>query len=540
MPDTSLSPRLRHLLIQEDRQTGQLIMPGRSSIRSSLSEGMSPGSLSTSLPTGGVSFGSRNTSPAVSPTSNAFTPSPYEKHRPLPLSLNQAKYGMEDSRSRLPPPTSSARSTSSIFSLLNINRNPTSPPSTSSSSGSMRAEQERTRYGGGEKDKERERDRRRATPPYPTTRPRVSSVHQPPLSAPITSDSQSMYFDERSAFPPGPSLYPPATSQGEPGREYSSSVARPGLLRRHSSHPYESSASPRPTTAYATGPIFDAEYAAMGARAPISRTTKACNACRSRKVRCDAGGGDMGPCSRCRESGVQCVYTGVQKKRGPCPGTARPSISKPRRPSTHSQHPPSHRNSVASINSVQSYVVTPPDEQAYTSRTSYGFPALPAPPPHVQGYHGMAPAVAPSHPPADPAEWSSVAPGAAKHRPGTASGPGYSHLTPGYGPHTPGIERQATGSVGPHHGQSPAGAPGPAVLSWPAMQPAIEVVDRGVFQQDYDMGVRPKSASRGILSARSSPVGGTAPPPVIASNEPRTLPPLRVAINRGPYYENRG
>jgi hypothetical protein len=58
-------------------------------------------------------------------------------------------------------------------------------------------------------------------------------------------------------------------------------------------------------------------------RAPISRTTKACNACRSRKVRCDAGGmnnGETATCSRCKESGVSCVYTGQQRKRGPCPG----------------------------------------------------------------------------------------------------------------------------------------------------------------------------------------------------------------------------
>ncbi|GHJ88882.1 hypothetical protein NliqN6_5284 [Naganishia liquefaciens] len=65
-------------------------------------------------------------------------------------------------------------------------------------------------------------------------------------------------------------------------------------------------------------------------RAPISRATKACNACRSRKVRCDAGGskssaaGEELPCTRCKDSGIQCVYTGSQRKRGPAPGANRP------------------------------------------------------------------------------------------------------------------------------------------------------------------------------------------------------------------------
>ncbi len=72
-------------------------------------------------------------------------------------------------------------------------------------------------------------------------------------------------------------------------------------------------------------------------RAPISRTTKACNACRSRKVRCDAGGqaavlsGEELQCSRCQAGGVVCVYSGQQRKRGPTPGSAgagRPPLSK--------------------------------------------------------------------------------------------------------------------------------------------------------------------------------------------------------------------
>ncbi|WVQ95609.1 hypothetical protein IAU59_002707 [Kwoniella sp. CBS 9459] len=471
MNDTSLSPRLRHLLIQEDRHTGRLIMPARDSLRSSISDGISPGPLSSSLPNIGLSPPSRNSiSPAVSPTTFAFAPSPYDKARPLPSDG-------PSSSTVLPPPLN--RPTSSIFSLLNGSY-PTSPPSTSSSCGSLRGEQERDREC-------REKEKRRVTPPYPPPRPRTQSHYQPPLSAPITSHSQATYFDER---PPYPSNTPASASDDVSGR--------PGLLRRHSSHPYEySPSSSRPTTAYATGPIYEADYAAMGARAPISRTTKACNACRNRKVRCDAGGGEMGPCSRCRESGVQCVYTGVQKKRGPCPGTARPSISKPRRPSTQSQSAASHRSSVGSI---QSYVVTPTDEQPWSSRSSYGFPPPPLPP--MFGGPG----------PADPSEWSSVAP--QKNRPMSSSNiPGPS------GRYSIGVT-------------SPPGGQGPAVLSWPAMSPAVEVVDKGMFDQDY--AIRPRSRDQGTAHRHGTEVG---PPPSSRGGEPRALPPLRIGIERGPYYE---
>ncbi|OCF30749.1 hypothetical protein I316_07636 [Kwoniella heveanensis BCC8398] len=465
MNDTSLSPRLRHLLLHEDRQTGRMIMPGRDSLRSSISDGISPGPLSSSLPKIGLSPPSRNsTSPTVSPTTFAFAPSPYDKARPLPSDGSVVNHV-------LPPPV--ARPTSSIFSLLN-GSHPTSPPSTSSSCGSLRGEQDRDRdY--------REKEKRRATPPYPPPRPRTQSHCQPPLSAPIASHSQTMYFDERPVYPPN-----------TPSSSHSDGTGRPGLLRRHSSHPYEySPSSSRPTTAYATGPIYEADYAAMGARAPISRTTKACNACRSRKVRCDAGGGEMGPCSRCRESGVQCVYTGVQKKRGPCPG--------PRRPSTQSQSAASHRSSVGSI---QSYVVTPTDEQPWSSRSSYGFPP-PPPPPMFAG-----PA------PVDPAEWSSVAP--QKNRPTSSS-------------NIPGSSGRYSFSV-----TSGSGSHEPAVLSWPAMAPAVEVVDRGMFDQDYAITSRPRSRDLNGASRVATEVG---PPPSSRGNEPRSLPPLRVAIDRGPYYE---
>ncbi|WWC92292.1 uncharacterized protein L201_007246 [Kwoniella dendrophila CBS 6074] len=494
MQDTSLSPRLRHLLISEDRSTGKLIIPTSSDLRSSIGEGSGicnsslglgfnigiPNSKSNSASPLSIknqlSPSSRSSSPplsstAISPRSLGFdiSISPNGKKRPLPIDIGSTKLPSLP----LSLPTTSPISTtfsssvsyggqrSSIFSLLN-GHNILSPPSSASSIGSSSIRQE---------EKEREKyldqildlpiERRvsssktskesRKISPTPYTRPRLISqpststtkpihsislsptvdgfYHNAPFTAPIITHEQSMYFDSK----PIPTqtqnnnnhqYYPPHTSQG-----ILDETSRPGLLRRHSSHPYEYSSpsqqhQQRPTTAYATGPIYEADYPnsmamglGMGARAPISRTTKACNACRNRKVRCDAGGGDMGACSRCLESGTQCVYTGVQKKRGPCPGTARPSISKPRRPSSQSQIS-SHRSSVASLQSVQSYVVTPTEEQApWSTRSSYGFP--PSFSQQHQRHQQQQQQSQQKQP--DPSEWSSTAPSSSKNRSSSTS-----------------------------------------------------------------------------------------------------------------------
>lgn len=92
---------------------------------------------------------------------------------------------------------------------------------------------------------------------------------------------------------------------------------------------YQSGPAPMEPDMYSTMPS-KAIQTNGSSRAPISRATKACNACRSRKVRCDAGGpkssavGEELPCTRCKDSGIQCVYTGSQRKRGPAPGANRP------------------------------------------------------------------------------------------------------------------------------------------------------------------------------------------------------------------------
>ena len=256
MSDTTRST-LRHLLIHESMDTsGPCLIPG------------SMGSTSPSI-----------LSPSLSPMSTSPSP-PNETVVPVSLPLPKTT----GSR-MLPPPriTIDRRASQSIFSLLNDLRvvSPSlSPLSLSPTTADFPTSPKSIR-----------------TPPLP--RPRT------PLSAPIPASYQSQYFPNEQRYPLSGPLLP-----------------RPDVFRRHSCHPYECN-----TTSQAQQRGLDSPPVhSYGSRTPISRTTKACNACRSRKVRCDAGGqealatGQPSTCSRCREAGFHCVYSGLQKKRGPCPG----------------------------------------------------------------------------------------------------------------------------------------------------------------------------------------------------------------------------
>lgn len=191
----------------------------------------------------------------------------------------------------LPPPRINIdrRGSQSIFSLLNELR-VVSPTSSGPSprSGCMRIEQDRL-----------------LSPP----------IRSPPLASPRTPLSAPLPYPVLSPYHPH-----------ELRHSISGSLfARPEMSRRHTFHPYEYHVNARPGSSY-SAEADDSYIPSFGSRAPISRTTKACNACRSRKVRCDAGGaaamasGEPSTCSRCREAGISCVYSGMQKKRGPCPG----------------------------------------------------------------------------------------------------------------------------------------------------------------------------------------------------------------------------
>ena len=253
MFDSTLSPRLAHLLIQEDSTTGRLIMPDGTDARDPLA-----------------------LSPPLTPGSTfAFEPSPITKSITLPPLESSLV-----STLRLPPPTGRSDRKPSLISLLS-----NSPPDSSSSNRTLSAIPSGSAL----------------VPPSP---PLTAFPRQPPLSWP--------------SHRPAPLATRPLPTAPASG----SFPNRPDVFRRHSVMSYEADSShPYPQVSPSKGYLLMEE--SMGSRAPISRATKACNACRTRKVRCDAGGlpgGQPGTCSRCRESGVDCVYSVVQKKRGPCPG----------------------------------------------------------------------------------------------------------------------------------------------------------------------------------------------------------------------------
>ncbi|ODN99521.1 hypothetical protein L198_03365 [Cryptococcus wingfieldii CBS 7118] len=385
MSDTTLSPRLRHLLIKDDNAPIASLPPIRaypSPTRPRFS----------TRPSSGIML------PPVSPTSDgqgwSASDSPPSSHSQQRPSTSPST----PSHLILPHPN---RRSNSIMALLNSQPPSPTPSSNNSSAGSVI----------------------RAEPEW--QRPSLSYPRRPPPATfpTIEQSSSAAYFDERPSLPPTPgSYYQSMSADG-------SSDERPTVYRRHSSHPYErydrsvyappyhppvhrhstphhtlppstSLMSPPSVPVYLDGtrpsPYDDFRIISTASRAPISRTTKACNSCRSRKVRCDAGAANGGvatgkePCMRCRESGLECVYSTVQKKRGPCPGTARPSVSKSRRSSSQSRQSrsqargsmsskpqlspmASHRSSVASSRSIQD-VVTPEDTPWSHTPHGYGFP----------------------------------------------------------------------------------------------------------------------------------------------------------------------
>lgn len=336
MEEKPLSPRIHHLLIREQRSnelTGiglRPILPDGSGSRAPLSHG-APSPNTPMSPLGA------NADITTSPHSQSQRKSVRRSVSPSPKSF-------QPSSEEIPTPN---RRTNSILSLLNGPIS-SSTPSCPGPSGSFASKIEQDKH-----------HRHRPSSSHPS-RP-------PPATFPIIEHNQSTYFEEWPRLPPTPGPMetcnpaPPSFSEFHPYHGPTAPymphvIKRPGIYRRHSSHsnehqslyplpihpslyrhsaPHPFSVTPStgfnvplppppPLTAYANGP-YEPDFRASGARVPISRTTKACNACRNRKVRCDAGaanGGRAGetPCTRCKESDLECVYTNVQKKRGPCPG----------------------------------------------------------------------------------------------------------------------------------------------------------------------------------------------------------------------------
>ncbi|ORX41073.1 hypothetical protein BD324DRAFT_36571 [Kockovaella imperatae] len=296
MIDSTLSPRLSHLLIQEDSMTGRLLMPDGTDARE---------------PMGGLS-------PPLTPSTStfAFEASPLHKSArlPSPLEPNALFNSL-----RLPPPTAlpyrRSQQSASLLSILS-----TSPPDSADSSFSfVRPASAGQRLAPPSSHSSRPMSSRAVPPsPPPTVFVARSASMRPSWSGPGQFGPSSFGSGLRPLTSAPLSSSFPNRPQGFVRREsVMSDIPPPTPYSRPNTSPY-----PMPSGAQRFHAGHGVEEG-MGSRAPISRTTKACNACRTRKVRCDAGGlpgGQPGTCSRCRESGVDCVYSVIQKKRGPCPG----------------------------------------------------------------------------------------------------------------------------------------------------------------------------------------------------------------------------
>ncbi|KAL7422792.1 hypothetical protein Q5752_002088 [Cryptotrichosporon argae] len=344
-------------------------------------------------------------------------------------------------------------------------------------------------------------------PPHPHPYPHAHSDTHPHSHPYLHAHPYAHAHTPHWRAPAAPPFFEPRRSMA---LAPTSHALRPDLARRHSSHPYEYNPATRAPVGYA-GHLLAPAYPAVpviGARAPISRTTKACNACRARKVRCDAGaglpgaglgagagaGGETGTCSRCRESGVACVYTSVQKKRGPCPGSARPSLSRVRRPSA-----------------PRSAVAYDPDLSPDDPRVSYAYDWPPAPSPG--GALASAHANAKSAPAGGAARWP----------------PQPSVLGWAYGPARDAVTRHGHDMYERERNVS-GGSSGDRdlrelELELPHQHRALGPLDadpRGVFEKDYSMRAIPELRERPAPFARDLPA----------------LPPLRVSVrDRDSFYE---
>lgn len=290
---TSLSPRLRHLLIVEDRKTGKLYLPiaGQSTAKPS-----SPGSPI------------RRLSPPVSPFT--FPISPVDRTSQSPRQqppVTRFPPTLPPSLERSLPDPLDRRPSSSISSLLSEGSRPLPSPLSSQplASTSYAVEHRGSRY---------EHPNRASAPSISFTPYHGSGSYAAALTCPILPTDGST-----SPFVP--------SSHYETARpSTTSALIRPNYSRRPSGeirNLYRHSVAPYPSPRPVSMAMSSTSHHASSSRAPISRTTKACNACRNRKVRCDAGGPgapEGQSCGRCRDGGIECEYSGVQRKRGPCPG----------------------------------------------------------------------------------------------------------------------------------------------------------------------------------------------------------------------------
>ncbi|KAL2259910.1 hypothetical protein VTK26DRAFT_6255 [Humicola hyalothermophila] len=96
---------------------------------------------------------------------------------------------------------------------------------------------------------------------------------------------------------------------------------------QHQQHPYQQTLPPHPFQDHIGGPGAAGQYQLPDATPPRKRSkvSRACDECRRKKIKCDAQVDKVSemseqPCSNCRRSNAQCLFSRIPQKRGPSKG----------------------------------------------------------------------------------------------------------------------------------------------------------------------------------------------------------------------------
>lgn len=126
-----------------------------------------------------------------------------------------------------------------------------------------------------------------------------SVYHNGDASADVVPQLQALADEAGSGFNIDPNLQPHAQNHAQQLAQDAMDLAQPdyGASVQHAAE--------------------SAQQAAATALAR-SKTSRACDECRRKKIRCDGSGEmEMGACSACKRSGHACAYSRTPQKRGP-------------------------------------------------------------------------------------------------------------------------------------------------------------------------------------------------------------------------------
>jgi len=212
----------------------------------------------------------------------------------------------------------------------------------------------------------------RSASPTETRRPRAYiSLSSESLLAPLRRDGPSFEIDrfgygriENDGLPRWGGI--PGGGPHHPSSSFGSSAIPHGPVPTASLQPTQRNSPPTDLRR-----LFIAPPPAMVSegpqRGPIRRTTRACDWCKFKKLKCENENsvqedGTRKSCIRCAMTeGAVCVYTGIQLKRGPRAGTSRADPETTLDPTTHSDLE-GRRMSAGSMTSTDTSPVVTPDD----------------------------------------------------------------------------------------------------------------------------------------------------------------------------------